>query len=85
MIKIQILGTGCSKCKTLADHTEKAAKSMALDYELEKVTDIEKIVSFGVMSTPALAVNGEVKSVGRVPGIEEIKTILSTSLEPKKT
>jgi small redox-active disulfide protein 2 len=76
MKKLQILGTGCSKCKTLTKQTEKAAKSIGLEYVLEKVTDIEKIVAFGVMATPALAVDGIVKSVGRVPGFEEIKRIL---------
>lgn len=76
MKKLQILGTGCSKCKTLTEQTEKAAKSIGLEYVLEKVTDIEKIVAFGVMATPALAVDGIVKSVGRVPGFEEIKRIL---------
>lgn len=76
MKKLQILGTGCSKCKALAEQTEKAAKSIGLEYVLEKVTDIEKIVAFGVMATPALAVDGIVKSVGRVPGFEEIKRIL---------
>ena len=77
MKKLQILGTGCSKCKALAEQTEKAAKAMGLEYELEKVTDIEKIMAFGVLSTPALAVDGEVKVSGRVPGIEEIKRIIS--------
>jgi small redox-active disulfide protein 2 len=76
MKKLQILGAGCSKCKALAEQTEKAAKAMGLEYELEKVTDIEKIMAFGVMSTPALAVDGEVKVVGRVPGLEEVKKLL---------
>ena len=76
MKKLQILGSGCSKCKALAERTETVAKAMGLDYELEKVTDIEKIVSFGVMATPALVVDGEVKASGRVPGSEEIKTML---------
>ncbi|MBL0059399.1 MAG: TM0996/MTH895 family glutaredoxin-like protein [Elusimicrobia bacterium] len=76
MKKLQILGTGCSKCKALADQTEKAAKAMGLDYALEKVTDIEKIMAFGVMATPALAVDGMVKVAGRVPGLDELKTLL---------
>ena len=76
MKKLQILGTGCSKCKALAEQTEKAAKAMGLEYELEKVTDIEKIMAFGVMSTPALVVDGEVKVVGRVPGLDEVKKLL---------
>jgi small redox-active disulfide protein 2 len=75
--KLQILGTGCAKCTTLAEQVEKVATALALDHELEKVTDIEKILAYGVMSTPALAVDGVVKVSGRIPGAEELKTILS--------
>lgn len=75
-MKIQILGTGCPKCKKLAENAEAAAKELGLDFELEKVTDINKIMGFGVMMTPALAVDGTVKVVGRVPSSEEIKTML---------
>jgi small redox-active disulfide protein 2 len=75
--KLQILGTGCSKCKVLAELTERAAKEAGLEYELEKVTDLEKIMSFGVMSTPALAVDGQVKIVGRIPSLEEIQKLIS--------
>ena len=75
-MKIQVLGTGCPKCKQLAENAETAAKELALNYELEKVTDINKIVGFGVMMTPALAVDGVVKVVGKVPSTEEIKNIL---------
>ncbi len=59
-----------------ARETEKTAKAMGLDYVLEKATDIDRIVAFGVMATPALAVDGVVKVSGRVPGLEEIKTML---------
>lgn len=76
MKKLQILGTGCSKCKALAEQTEKAAKTLGVEFVLEKVTDIEKIVAFGVMATPALAVDGVVKVSGRLPSLEEIKTML---------
>jgi len=76
MKKLQILGSGCSKCKALAERTEMAAKALGLEYELEKLTDIEKIMSFGVMATPALVVDGEVKVAGRVPGADELKTYL---------
>ena len=76
MKKLQILGTGCSKCKKLADNTETAAKELGIEYELEKVTDINEIMKFGVMMTPALAVDGAVKAVGKVPGPEEIKELL---------
>ena len=77
MKKIQILGTGCPKCKKLAEATEQAAKELCVAYELEKVTDIEKIMTFGVMVTPALVVDGQVKAAGRVPGPEEIKSMLA--------
>ena len=75
-MKIQILGTGCPKCKQLAETADAAAKELGLDYELEKVTEINRIMSFGVMMTPALAVDGEVKIVGKVPDNEEMKQIL---------
>ena len=75
-MKIQILGTGCPKCKKLAEAAEAAAKELQLDYELEKVTDINQIMGFGVMMTPALAVDGDVKVVGKVPAIDEIKEML---------
>lgn len=77
MKKIQILGTGCPKCKKLAEAAEAAAKELQLDYELEKVTDINDIMAFGVMMTPSLAVNGDVKVVGKLPTIEEIKELLN--------
>ena len=77
MLKIQILGTGCPKCKLLAEHAEAAAKQLGGNFEIEKVTDINKIIGFGVMSTPALAVDGQVKIAGRVPSTDEIKKILS--------
>jgi len=75
-MKIQILGTGCPKCKQLAETAEAAAKQLGVDYEIEKVTDINEIMSFGVMMTPALAVDGDVRIVGKVPPIEEIKKAL---------
>ncbi|MCC7219360.1 MAG: TM0996/MTH895 family glutaredoxin-like protein [Candidatus Contendobacter sp.] len=76
-MKFQVLGSGCAKCKTLAQHTEAAAQALGLDYELEKVTDMNAIIDAGVMSTPALAVNGDVKSTGKVLSVEEIKKLLS--------
>jgi len=75
-MKIQILGTGCPKCKKLAEIAETAAKELQLDFELEKVTDINQIMSFGVMMTPALAVDGEVKTVGKILNLNEMKGIL---------
>ncbi len=78
MIKIQILGTGCPKCKKLAENAEAAAKALGLGYAMEKVTDINAIVQFGVMMTPALAVDGVVKVVGKVPTAEDLQKLLST-------
>jgi len=76
MKKLQILGTGCPKCKKLAETTEQAAKEAGIEYELIKVTDINEIMNFGIMMTPALAVDGAVKAVGRVPSVEEIKKLI---------
>jgi small redox-active disulfide protein 2 len=77
MKKLQILGTGCPKCKKLTETTEEAAKSLGLEYRMEKVTEIQAIMGFGVMMTPALAVDGVVKVSGRVPSTEEMRKILS--------
>jgi len=77
MIKFQVLGSGCAKCKTLGQHTEAAAQALGLAYEMEKVTDMNAITDAGVMSTPALTVNGEIKSMGKVLSVDEIKTLLS--------
>ena len=77
MKKIQILGTGCPKCKKLAENAEAAAKELGIEFEIEKVTDINEIMKFGVMVTPALAVDGEVKVVGKVLSPDEIKKILA--------
>jgi len=74
-MKIQILGTGCPKCKQLSENAEKAAKELGIQYQIEKVTDINKIMDFGVMMTPALVIDGEVKSVGKVLTPDEIKKI----------
>lgn len=76
MKKLQILGTGCPKCKKLAENTEAAAKDLGIEYEIEKVTDINEIMNFGVMMTPALAVDGQVKVVGKVLSPDEIKKML---------
>jgi small redox-active disulfide protein 2 len=77
MKKLQILGTGCPKCKMLAELTETAAKDMGIDYELQKITDLSDIMKFGVMMTPALAVDGRVKVVGKVPSADEIKKMIA--------
>ena len=76
MRKIQILGTGCPKCKKLAENAEAAAKALGIEYEVEKITNINDIMKFGVMMTPALAVDGQVKVIGKVAGSDEIKQML---------
>ena len=76
-MRIQILGTGCAKCKTLAQFTEQAVRELGLPAEITKVTDLKQIIALGAMMTPALAVNGSVKVAGKVPSVGEIKTILS--------
>ena len=75
-MKIQILGTGCPKCQKLAQVAEAAARDLSLDYELVKVTDIGQITAFGVMMTPALAVDGQVRISGKVPSLEDTKKLL---------
>ncbi len=76
MKKIQILGTGCPKCKKMEEAADQAAKELGIEYELQKVTDITDIMSFGVMMTPALVVDGEVKVAGKVPKYEELKNMI---------
>lgn len=75
-MKIQILGTGCPDCHKLGQVADRAATDLGLEYELVKVTDLNEITSFGVMMTPALAVDGEVKLVGKVPSVDEVRQIL---------
>lgn len=77
MRKLQILGMGCPKCHKLGEMTETAARELGLEYELVWVTDINDIIGFGVMVTPALAVDGDVKVSGRVPSVEDIKKMLA--------
>ena len=72
-MKVQILGTGCPKCRKLAEVAEAAVAEAGVDAEVVKVTDINEIMEFNVMMTPALAVDGEVKSAGRIPKPDEIK------------
>jgi small redox-active disulfide protein 2 len=75
-MKIQILGSGCAKCRTLTAVAEQAARDLGLQYELEKVTDVQRYPDFGVMFTPALVVDGVVKSSGKVPSLDEVKKLL---------
>lgn len=72
-MKIQILGTGCPKCKKVAEVAEQAVTELGVDAEIVKVTDINQIMNFGVMMTPALAVDGDVKVSGKVPSLEDVK------------
>ncbi len=82
-MKISVLGTGCPKCKKLAEVAELAAQELGVQYELEKVTDINAIMGYGVMMTPALAIDGKVVATGKVLSVEETKKLLSgTSAAP---
>ncbi|MGB5919611.1 thioredoxin family protein [Arcobacter sp.] len=74
-MKIEVLGTGCSKCKALEENVKKAVADAGIFAQVEKVEDIEKIMAYGIMSTPALVINGEVKSTGKLLNSEEIKAL----------
>ena len=76
-MKIQILGSGCAKCRALTAVAEQAAKDLGLEYEIEKVTDVARFADFGVMFTPALVVDGAVKVSGKVPSLDEARKALS--------
>ena len=76
MKKIQILGTGCAKCRKLTENPKEAADSLGIDYQLEKVTDINEITAFGIMTTPGLAVDGKVISAGKLLSPQEIRILL---------
>jgi len=77
-MRIEILGTGCPKCTQLAANAEAAVKELGVDAEIVKVTDIQEMIKRGAMMTPALAIDGEVKSVGKVLSPQEIKARLRT-------
>ena len=77
MKKIQILGTGCAKCQQLTANAETAAKQLGISYEIVKIREIPEIMKFGVMSTPALAVDGALKSQGRLLTSDQIKPLLA--------
>ena len=76
MKQLLILGTGCSRCALLYEVTEQAAKEAGMPYEMSKVTDLKQIMALGVMATPALVIDGNLKVAGRVPSVEEIKRML---------
>jgi small redox-active disulfide protein 2 len=75
-MKIAVLGTGCAKCTKLYEATRQAVQELGLDADVQKVTDIQQIMAHGVMMTPALVVDGEVKVVGKVPDLDELKALL---------
>jgi len=76
-MKIQILGTGCAKCKTLAANAKQAVDEMGADIEIEKVEDIKEIMKFNILMTPGFAVDGNVKAAGRVLSSDDIKKMLA--------
>lgn len=76
-MKLLVLGPGCTKCTRLAESAHRAATELGLPFELTKVSDLKQIMALGVMMTPALVVNGTVKVVGRVPSVDEIKSMLA--------
>jgi small redox-active disulfide protein 2 len=77
MKSIKILGTGCDKCETLAARAREAADNLGQPYELEKISKVAEIMTYGVMMTPALVVDGEVKVVGKVPSVAELMGMLA--------
>ena len=78
-MKLQILGTGCSRCKTLTARVQEAVVELGVDAAIEKVENIEEIVKFGVMSTPALALDGKILFTGRVPTVREIAELVRSA------
>jgi len=78
-MKIKVLGTGCAKCKKLYSEAEKAVTTSGINVELEKVENIDEIMKYGVMMTPALVIDGEVKTSGRIPHASEIVTLIKTA------
>ncbi len=76
MTTLQVLGMGCPKCGTLVERTEQAARELGLDCRVDKITDVEQIARFGIMSTPALVVDGQVRLQGHVPTVHQLKDLL---------
>jgi small redox-active disulfide protein 2 len=73
---IQVLGTGCARCRTLYEAVKKAVQEAGVEAQVEKVEDIQKIMAFEILMMPGLVINGEVKAAGRVPNVEEIKKLI---------
>jgi small redox-active disulfide protein 2 len=76
MKKVQIYGTGCPKCQALAANAEEAARGLGIDIELDKITDLKDIAAAGVLMTPGLAIDGQVKSTGHLLSVEQIRRLL---------
>ena len=79
-MEVKVLGTGCAKCKSLEKVTTKAVEELNIDATVEKVEDIQKIMEYAVMRTPALVINGKVVLSGQVPKIDELKELLTNNL-----
>ncbi len=77
MTKIQILGIGCKRCQDLTANAQKAVHELGVEAEIEKVTDIQDIIKFQILMTPGLVINGQVKTAGRIPSVDEIKVMLA--------
>lgn len=77
MTTIAVLGPGCANCRALYERTRQAARELGLECEVEKITDLNVILGYRVLATPALVVDGEVKLAGRVPSVEQLKEVLS--------
>ncbi len=77
-MKVQILGTGCPRCRKLEERVDDIIGELGIECEVEKVSDIKDIMAFGVMMTPALAIDGEIKSTGKLLSVDEIKELLQT-------
>jgi small redox-active disulfide protein 2 len=75
-MRIQVLGTGCPKCSKMYENVEQAVKDLGVCADIEKVQDLKAIMNFGVMVTPALAIDGEVKVAGKVPSVDDIKKMV---------
>jgi len=75
-MKIEILGTGCAKCRKMREQTQKAISELGIEAEVLKVEDLDEILNYGVLITPALVVNGEVKVAGKVPSVADLKRLL---------
>jgi len=78
-MEIKVLGPGCANCNKLEDATRKAVEKAGLDATIEKVSDLQEIMGYGVMSTPALVVNGELRLAGRVPSVDDLVALLQRS------